>query len=122
MPTRLEKALDIPANLHVVDQSNIEQIDMETASLDTVIQLSLKAYQEEYANLAFVEGPNRIRHLEVTERFLTTAKDAMYKKETLLIQREKIVASQSGQKNPVGTGDGEDEDGTSRKDLFDENG
>jgi len=69
----------------------------ENPDLDTVITLALTAYKQNMEILGFVEPKNRIKYIEVCERMLGQAKDAMYKKESLKLQEKKMIA----QKQPT---------------------
>lgn len=62
-------------------------------SLDTIISLALKAYKEQMEIIGLVEPKNRIKYIEVCEKLLGQAKDAMYKKEQLKISREKMAGT-----------------------------
>lgn len=58
-------------------------------TLDTIIKFALLAYKEQMEDIMHIEPKNRARHLEVAEKFLNQAKDAMAKKETIRAMREK---------------------------------
>lgn len=68
-------------------------------TLDTIIELSLSAYKEQMEVIGLVEPKNRIKYLEVAERFLNQAKDAMAKKENLNLQRDKFYKTNAKGKN-----------------------
>lgn len=84
----LDKAFDVPDD-RLIDDSNTDIEIPEDPTLDTIISLSLKAYKEQMEDIIMIEPKNRARYLEVAERFLDQAKDAMAKKEQLRLQREK---------------------------------
>ena len=92
------------------------QLD-EINNLDTVIRLSLEAYKSMMDDITFIEVKNRVKHLEVAERYLSTAKDSIYKKECLLAA-EKKAKGQGGK--PVGDGQPTDESlgGSTRDELY----
>lgn len=84
-----ESALDDMLEIHIP----------EDPTLDTIIDLALRAYKEQMEDVIHIEPKNRARYLEVAEKFLNQAKDAMAKKEQLKTLREKAT-----QKNaPVAT-------------------
>lgn len=58
-------------------------------NLDTIIKLSLEAYKSQMNDILHIEPKNRARYLEVAEKFLNQAKDAMSKKEQIKLAREK---------------------------------
>lgn len=88
----LDKAFDVPDD-RLIDDSNTDIEIPEDPNLDTIISLSLKAYKEQMEDIIMIEPKNRARYLEVAERFLDQAKDAMAKKEQLRLQREKQAQS-----------------------------
>jgi hypothetical protein len=65
----------------------------DNPDLDTIINLSLSAYKEQMEIINLVEPKNRIKYLEIAERFLNQAKDAMAKKEQIKISQQKMIAS-----------------------------
>lgn len=65
----------------------------EVNTLDTVIRLSLEAYKAMMDDISFIEVKNRVRHLEVADRYLKTATDALYKKESLITARNRLQKS-----------------------------
>ena len=78
----------------------------EEAQLNDIIKMSLGVYKDVMDNLQYIEVKHRPRHLDVAEKYLNQAKDAMYKKEQLLLNREKFEHSKKGKKDPE---EGEDE-------------
>jgi len=57
--------------------------DPELASLNDIIRLSLAAYKEQMDDISLIEPKNRVKYLEVAERFLNQAKDAIVKRDSL---------------------------------------
>lgn len=84
----LDKEFNIESEYSDEDFSPIEIPN--DPSLDTIIELSLSAYKEQMEVIGLVEPKNRVKYLEVAERFLNQAKDAMAKKENLTLQRDKL--------------------------------
>lgn len=72
------------------EMSDSPQINIENPDLDLIINLALSAYKENYEIIGLIEPKNRLKFLEVCERFLGQAKDALYKKGQLQIQASKI--------------------------------
>jgi hypothetical protein len=66
----------------------------DNPDLDTIINLSLSAYKEQMEVISLVEPKNRTKYLEIAERFLNQAKDAMAKKEQLKINYQKMALVQ----------------------------
>lgn len=60
-------------------------------TLDTVARLALEAYKSQMEDIAMLDVENRAKHMEVANRYLDSAKDAMYKKEQILLQYKKIT-------------------------------
>lgn len=71
----------------------------EERNLDLIINLALKAYKEQMDDIIHIEPKNRLKYLEVSERFLNQAKDAMYKRDYLKARR----AGVKGDKAPTVT-------------------
>ena len=97
----LDKAFDVPDD-RLIDDSNTDIEIPEDPTLDTIISLSLKAYKEQMEDIIMIEPKNRARYLEVAERFLDQAKDAMAKKEQLRLQREKQTQAKQPAASPAG--------------------
>lgn len=97
----LDKAFDVPDD-RLIDDSNTDIEIPEDPTLDTIISLSLKAYKEQMEDIIMIEPKNRARYLEVAERFLDQAKDAMAKKEQLRLQREKQAQAKQQPSAPAG--------------------
>ena len=87
----LDDAFDVDTSNMLSDDSIIEIPD--DPNLDTIITFALRAYKEQMEDIVLIEPKNRIRYLEIAERFLEEAKDAMYKKEQIRIAREKLLNS-----------------------------
>lgn len=101
-----------------------EKIDIpEIRNLDTIIELALTAYKEQMEIVDLVEPKNKIKYMEVAERYLGQAKDAMYKKEYLLQNQQKIDSTNARKKpdpnkgEQVLTEEGEQEE-IPREELF----
>lgn len=80
--------LDKEFNISDYDDSDPELIIPDDPNLDTIIGFALKAYKQQVDDLHLIEPKNRVRYLEVSERFLAQAKDAIYKKDYLKLRRE----------------------------------
>lgn len=94
---------------------NIDDIRLdEVNTLDTVIRLSLEAYKSMMDDISFIEVKNRVRHLEVADKYLKTATDALYKKESLVTARSKVQKPTSTETNPTDT----PSDSITRDDLY----
>ena len=79
------------------DLKFLEEIP-DDPTLDTIIKLSLKAYKEQMQDIVMVEPKNRARYLEVAEKFLNQAKDALSKKEQIALAREKLKTPSTSNK------------------------
>lgn len=96
-----------------VSPYEITQISLDKVNtLDTVIRLSLEAYQSLMTDVGFIDVKDRVKHLEVADRYLKTATDAMYKKESLINQRSK------GKPLTVESVDKPEEEGMTRDELY----
>jgi hypothetical protein len=84
----LDKAFDVPDD-RLIDDSIESIVIPEDPNLDTIISLCLKAYKDQMEDIIMIEPKNRARYLEVAEKFLNQAKDAIAKKEQLALMREK---------------------------------
>ena len=107
-----------------IDEEMIEIEIPDDPTLDTIIELSLKAYKDQMEDIIHVEVKNRSRYLEVAEKFLAQAKDAMYKKEQIRLKREQYIKGKGSQSNPINptdSGDSTDSQSSSvnRNDLND---
>lgn len=94
--------LDDTFNVAKEDVLNYEdKIELpEIKDLNTIIDMALTAYKEQMEIVELVEPKNKIKYLEIAERFLGQAKDAMYKKEYLIIQERKLRGGKKGDKEP----------------------
>jgi hypothetical protein len=72
----------------------------EDPQLDDIISFSLKEYKGLRDIIELIEPKNRIKYYEMMERFLANAKDAMHKKETLRMAREKVKATKKTTEEP----------------------
>lgn len=66
-------------------------------NLDTIIDFALKAYKQQMDDIVHIEPKNRARYLEVSEKFLDQAKDAIDKKERIALQKKRL----EGKKEPA---------------------
>ena len=76
-----------------IDDFNPEVTIPENPDLDTIIDFAMSNYKEITDMMIHVEPKNRIRLYELGERYLNQAKDAIYKKDQLVIQNKKIASS-----------------------------
>lgn len=87
--------------------------DAEERNLDLIIDLALRTYKEQMDDMVHIEPKNRLKYLEIAERFLNQAKDAMYKKDYLRMQRERKNSAVRAPQPPQGGDQGaQDGDGT----------
>lgn len=88
--------------------------ERELKNLDLIADLALKAYKEQMDDIALIEPKNRVKYLEVCERYLNQAKDAIYKKKYLEEMAKRIVKANAGKTGSevAKDGAGEDEEGT----------
>lgn len=89
----------------------------EDPTLDTIIDFALKAYKAQMEDISLIEPSKRTKYLEISERFLGQAKDAIHKKEALQIQRDKASATKRKTGQPEVEGDSGD--GIARGAMFD---
>lgn len=115
----LDKEFNIESEYVDEDFSPINIPDDPT--LDTIIELSLSAYKEQMEVIGLVEPKNRVKYLEVAERFLNQAKDAMAKKENLTLQRDKLYKANAKPKGILEgkVVDDDDEKKFDRNSLYD---
>jgi len=117
-PHPLDQTFDIDPGMHLKQEDDDSGIEIpDDPTLDTIIDMSLKAYKEQMDDMSFVDPKNRARFYEIAERFLNQAKDAIHKKEQIKTQREKL----KGAKKPNGkTSSGDEGNGeeVSRKELY----
>lgn len=120
-PHPLSETLDMnPDNIDEDEEFKNRTDIPEEAELNDVIKLALKVYRELMDDIEYIAPKNRVKHLEVAERYLNQAKDAMYKKEQILLSREKFEASKKGKDSDKDTSNdnGEEEKKFDRKSLL----
>ena len=83
----LEEEFDMVDEIKI--DENDEIVIPEVKNLDLIIDLALKAYKDQMDVISLIEPKSRIKYLEIAERFLNQSKDAIYKKEQLIIQEAK---------------------------------
>lgn len=88
----LDKNFDIASDHFLCDEDSSVEIP-DDPTLDTIIGFALDAYKEQMDDLVHIEPKNKLKYLEIAEKFLSQAKDAIYKKEYLDIQRKKSTKS-----------------------------
>lgn len=95
----------------------------EIKNLDLIVTFALQAYKEQMDIVGLVEPKNKIKYLEIAERYLGQAKDAMYKKEYLMIQQQRANTA-GGRKTKVLEESEDDkieaEKNVERSDLYEE--
>lgn len=88
----------------------------ELRNLDLIIDLALKSYKEQMEDLCVVDARSKAKYLEIAERYLNQAKDAMAKKEKLMLDAQKLKLA------PVAASEGQEESKpkaeTSRSELY----
>lgn len=86
---KLDKTFNIDGSYDDPEQDDLILVavnipdDPELANLNDIIRLALTAYKEQMEDIHMIEPKNRVRYLEVAERFLNQAKDAITKRDTL---------------------------------------
>ena len=86
---KLDKTFNIDGSYDDPEQDDLILTDVhipddpELASLNDIIRLALMAYKEQMEDIHMIEPKNRVRYLEVAERFLNQAKDAISKRDNL---------------------------------------
>jgi hypothetical protein len=86
---KLDKTFNIDGSYDDPEQDDLILTDVhipndpELASLNDIIRLALMAYKEQMEDIHMIEPKNRVRYLEVAEKFLNQAKDSIAKRETL---------------------------------------
>ena len=88
----------------------------EIKSLDTIIDLALDAYKTQMETLALVDPSKRVFYLETANKYLKEAKDAIYKKEYIMLQRDK--ASKKGSNTTTDDNSGNEEKTRTRAQLL----
>lgn len=97
-PHPLEKEFDM------VDESIFNEFDdsveiPDDPTLDTIIEFALKAYKDQMDVISLIEPKSRIKYMEIAEKFLGQAKDAMHKKEMIKIQKQRASGKKSKNEN-----------------------
>lgn len=86
---KLDKTFNIDGSYEDLEQDDLILTDVhipddpELASLNDIIRLALMAYKEQMEDIHMIEPKNRVKYLEVAERFLNQAKDAISKRDNL---------------------------------------
>ncbi len=109
-----EKLIDGEENPIVIPE------EKELRDLDLIIDFALRAYQDQMNDVQFIEPKNRIKYLEVAERFLNQAKDAMAKRDKLILDRERLEKGTKSTQRAPEKDDKEEEEpsgGVSRSEL-----
>jgi hypothetical protein len=107
-------------NLPIDDGMSYETAEIvipEARDLDAIRDLSLNAYKDQMDSIALIEPKNRLKFLEIAQAYLNTAKDAIYKKELLILKAKSMKSN----KPDAGTTILEEEDDqglTNRNDLY----
>ena len=108
-------------NPEQLDEEFIQETDIpEEAQLVDIIKMSLKVYKEIIDDIQFVEVKHKPRHLDVAEKYLNQAKDAIYKREQLLLNREKFESSKKDKDNKSNQEDSIEGKTFDRKELLKE--
>lgn len=111
----LDNEFDITDSMAMDDDYEPVKIpeDAEERNLDLIIDLALRTYKEQMDDMVHIEPKNRLKYLEIAERFLNQAKDAMYKKDYLRMQRERKNSATRAPQTPQGGDQGaQNGDGT----------
>lgn len=116
MPNPLDETFNV-SDKNFLDDEYIGVVIPEDPNLDTIANLALKAYKEQMDDIMHIEPKNRARYLEVAEKFLNQAKDAIAKKEQIKASREKLAPKHPSKAN---TPAAEPEVGLTRKELFEQ--
>lgn len=91
----LSDAFDIEDD-SFIDEQNYEKIEIpEIKELEFTIQRALTDYKEVKEVIQLVEPKNRLKYFEMARDFLDLAKDAMFKRDTLILKREELAKRQS---------------------------
>lgn len=87
--------------------------------LDTIVSLAMQAYKQQMDDVVHIEPKNRLKFYEVAERFLSNAKDAMYKIEQIQLQRDKMMNAiqKKGSTKEVAVGTSDTGETVDRKSL-----
>jgi hypothetical protein len=84
---KLDKAFNIDGSYDEPEEDEIISevrvpTDPELASLNDIIRLALEAYKMQVEDIGMIEPKNRVKYLEVAERYLNQAKDAINKRDS----------------------------------------
>lgn len=86
---KLDKTFNIDGSYEDLEQDDLILTDVhipddpELASLNDIIRLALMAYKEQMEDIHMIEPKNRVKYLEVAERYLNQAKDSIAKRDNL---------------------------------------
>lgn len=118
---KLDDTFNIAESKFLEEEFEVPE-DPEERDLDLIIELALKMYKDILDVIELVEPKNRIKYMEMGERYLNQAKDARFKKERLQLDRQKMKKGSTA-KSPAqpAEGDSKEEEGQSegisRKEL-----
>lgn len=93
----LSDAFDIEDDSFVDEQNYVEIEIPEIKDLEFTIQRALADYKEVKEVIQLVEPKNRLKYFEMARDFLDLAKDAMFKRDTLILKREELAKRQTKQ-------------------------
>jgi hypothetical protein len=101
---KLDKAFNIDGSYDDPEENEIISevrvpTDPELASLNDIIRLALEAYKMQVEDIGMIEPKNRVKYLEVAERYLNQAKDAINKRDALKVKLPKKAASTTSDKS-----------------------
>lgn len=68
----------------------------EETGLEDIIKYAMHAYKQQMEDLDHIEPKNRLKALEIAERFLNQAKDASDKLEKIKLQKQKFESQTKG--------------------------
>lgn len=84
-----------------IDDTSCEVIEIpEIKDLEFTIERALVDYKDVKEVIKLVEPKNRLKYFEMARDFLDLAKDAMFKRDSLILKREEIAKRNS--KPPTG--------------------
>lgn len=93
-------------NSNLINEDNEDIIIPEIKNLDVIIDFALQNYKELLDDCKLMEPKSQLKAKELARDFLREAKDAMDKKEKLLIARERIQKSKGKVSPSEGEGEG----------------
>jgi len=82
----------------------------ENPTLSDIARLALEAYRDQMGDSLHIEPKYRARNLEVSEKYLNLAKEAIHKKEELKLKQEKQDGTDKDKDKPA--------EGMSRADVL----